>query len=1530
MPTRSVKKPSHIFGLAVALLLCAALGRHAHGQQARGLDPARALTQYLHQVWTTDEGLPQNSVNAIAQTRDGYLWLGTEEGLVRFDGARFTILDKSNTAAFASAQAIHALFEDRDGTLWVGTVAGLVRLAGGRLSRYDDERLREEPVSTLYEDRQGTLWVGTNDGLFALADGRLARYSTDDGLASNQVNALFQDRSGALWIGTGEGLHRFADGAFTVYHQADGPSENLITAIEEDRDGRLWLGTRGGLYFLQGDALHPYAPGDTDAVWALWADPQGSLWIGMDRGLRRLRAGRLDVFAEREGLSEDRVISLYHDEEGSLWIGTLGRGLQRLWDGKFTAYTTAEGLSHDMVTTVYEDAGGALWIGTDGGGLNRLQDGTFTTYTTAEGLSSDIVTSVYEDGQGALWIGTLGGGLNRLYRGRFTAYTTAQGLPSNRIYGLYEDSRGALWIATTAGLVRYRNGAFKTYTTDDGLSSNEITTFTEDAEGALWIGTYEGGLNRLLLSDHDAPHFTHLSTDDGLGSNMVLALHADAEGALWIGTYEGGLARLEKGTLTTYSTKEGLFSDKIYAILEDDEGSFWMSCNKGLFQVSKQTLNAFAAGRIDHVATVAYGKASTAIDKADRLRSFEINGGSQPAAWKRRDGTLWFPTVEGVVSINPRDVRWNRRLPPVLVEEIRVDGKPFDPASAEKLYPGKKKFEFQYTALSFIAPENIRFRYLLEGYDTDWQPAGPARLATYTNLDPGTYTFRVKARNSDGFWNEAGAAVTFEIKPFFYQTPWFYALSALAMLLMAVAAYRLRVGHLKRRERELQGLVETRTQDLRTAKEKIEAQAEKLLELDRFKTRFFANVSHEFRTPLTMIVGPLENALQGSYGALDAPLHRQIDIMLRNAMRLMRLINQLLDLSKLEAGKMQLQARPRNLVPFLEGVVLSCTAFAEQKGIALRFHSDQEDLPLYFEPDKLEKVFFNLLSNATKFTPRGGAIDVSVTRRPPTEAMPEGAAEIRVRDTGKGIAAEDLPYIFDRFHQVDNSNTREHEGTGIGLALVKELVLLHHGTIDVESEVDRGTTFTVVLPTGKAHLNQANLAGDGAPDEGFEPEQSAMAELAFSALGFMPENEPLASNGHAPGPAADEPLVLVVEDNADVREYVASILGAHYRIATARDGQEGLERARELQPDLLISDVMMPRMDGNELCRAIKQDAHLDHIPVVLLTARATQEMKIEGLEVGADDYLAKPFNARELLARAHNLIQLRRQERELKFLNDDLEQQVARQVKTILEERQRYEQQLIQAKEQAETSLRLKSAILDNLNHEFRTPLTAIQGYAQILSKEVRTDLQEFTGHIGESGERLMKTLDAVHQLSRLEAENYHLDVAPLNVVEAAGAARRRFGQAAARKGLALRVETPDGEAIWARLDASALERILDYLLDNALKFTEAGEVVVAVRRHEDQVALSVRDTGIGIDAAFLPHLFEAFTQESTGLTRTHGGIGLGLTVARRLAALIGGSITVESTKGKGSVFTAHFPVADPPASDAPPTRLLHQPHTT
>ena len=777
---------------------------------ALALDPEKPVGEYGHDVWQTEHGLPSNSIQAITQTGDGYLWLGTKGGLVRFDGVRFTVFDKINTREIKSNDIL-ALCLDHEGSLWVGTYGGgLVRLKGGRFTLYTTkDGLSDNFIQSLYEDKQGALWVGTVNGLSRFKDERFTVYKAQDGLPNSNVGPICEDLEGNLWVGTAGGLARLKDGRVTTYTTDEGLLDNSVLSLLADRDGSLWIGSNGGLNRLKGGKFTADQGGlIKNTVRSLAKDREGNLWVGTTGGgMIRMKDEKLAAYTTKEGLSNDLVGAIYSDREGSLWVGTYGGGLNRLKNGKFIAYTTADGLSNDFAFSIYEDREGNLWVGTYGGGLNKFKDGKFTAYRKRDGLLSDVVRSVCEDREGGLWVGTYHGGLNRLKDGKITSYTTQDGLSNNSVYSIYEDRRGGLWVGTDRGLNLWKDGRFTVYTTKDGLPNDVIRATYEDQEGNLWIGTYGGGLVRMKDG-----RFTAYTTKDGLSDDFVRSIYEDREQNIWIATYGGGVVRLKHGRFTAYTTKEGLFDNTVYQVLDDDRGHLWMSCNRGIFFVSKQEMNDFAEGKTRVVTSVAFGT-------ADGMKSSECNGGNQPAGWKTRDGRLWFPTIGGVVCIDPDHIKTNLQPPPVLIEQVVVDSQTLSAAGGAVLSPGREKFEFNYTALSFLAPEKVNFKFKLEGFDKAWVKAGTRRVAYYTHLPPGSYVFRVIACNNDGVWNETGASFGFTLRPHFYQTYYCYALCVLALALIVAGGYLLRVRQLKAREKELVWLVKERTRQLEEANE---------------------------------------------------------------------------------------------------------------------------------------------------------------------------------------------------------------------------------------------------------------------------------------------------------------------------------------------------------------------------------------------------------------------------------------------------------------------------------------------------------------------------------------------------------------------------------------------------------------------------------------------------------------------------------------------------------------------------------------
>jgi ligand-binding sensor domain-containing protein/signal transduction histidine kinase len=782
LPTNFIRKIIICLLASSLLLICFWSG------PTIALDKQRALSEFSREAWLTENGLPQNTVHDIAQTREGYIWIATEGGLARFDGISFTVFEKQNTPQLKEGD-IHALLADRQGGLWVCTTNGLLRMSGGKFISYTtQEGLPSNDIQSIHEDHEGNIWIGTPAGLTRFKDDLFSTLTTRDGLVSNDVKTLFEDGENALWVGTSDGLSRLKDGNFTSYTAPDGLASNSVAAISEDHNGQLWVGTFHGLSCLNAGRFTTYTIKDglpNERITALRVDKEGSLWAGTAGGLARFEDGRFATFKPQDELSRNVILSIFEDVEGSLWVGTESGGLNFLKDRKFTTYGVADGLPNDLVKCVYEDHEDNVWVGTYGGGLGLLQDGKVTrTFTTEDGLSSNIVLALFDDTDGNLWVGTPDG-LNRFKDGKFTIYTSADGLANDFVRSIYADKSGSLWIGTRGGLTRMKDGVFTTYTTEDGLPDDFVGTIDEDTQGNLWVGTLRG------LSKFKDGKFTSYTTKDELPDDVVITLHKDAEGSLWIGTNGGGLSRLKDGKLTTYNTRDGLPDDVIYSIMEDGRGNLWLSCNKGIFQIDKRQLDEFTSGKINRIDPVTYGT-------ADGMTTRECSGGGHPSGWKSRDGKLWFSTVKGVAMIDPSQLKINEQPPGVAIEQVRIDDESVAPYQKIELRPGKTRFDFYYTGLSFIAPGKVRFKYKLEGFDNTWVDGGARRIAYYTNLPPGEYKFRVMAANNDGVWNETGASFDFYLRPHFYQTYWFYALCALGIALIGWQLYRFRVRQVKR------------------------------------------------------------------------------------------------------------------------------------------------------------------------------------------------------------------------------------------------------------------------------------------------------------------------------------------------------------------------------------------------------------------------------------------------------------------------------------------------------------------------------------------------------------------------------------------------------------------------------------------------------------------------------------------------------------------------------------------------------------
>ncbi len=769
----------------LVLALCAA------GSSA--LDPSVPLSQLGHEVWTSDSGLPQNSITAILQTRDGYLWLGTQEGLVRFDGVRFRIFDTRNTEAFGD-DWVQALIETRDGALWIGTVTGLIRMQHGEFRKFPAGGLDTAVVEALFESRDGAVWVASNLGASRIQGGRVRTYTDCEGLPGIDVRSIGEDGEGNLWVGGAWGVARWDRARFVPWTLDDGLPGAL--ALAPDPEGGLWVGTGHGLAHIGAEDARTYEAGaglTNGLVRAVYRDRRGTLWLGTDGGLFRLRDGRFQQLTTADGLSSNRILAIHEDREGSLWVGTYDGGINRLQGQRAAIYTERDGLSDDKLWAVLEDSRGDLWAGTAEGVLNCRAAGTERFKPVAR-LGASI-NAIAEAPDGSLWVGTRGTGLVHLEGRRLTRYTTAQGLSGNSISSVLVDRHGTVWVATvTAGLDRLEGGRVVSFHAGDGLGTNAVFSLFEDRSGDIWIGTFGGGVTRF-----SAGRFQTFTTRDGLAHDVVMSTYQDAEGTFWFAT-RGGLSRYRDGRFTTFRQKSGLFHDAAQRVLEDGHGYLWLTGNRGVFRVAAAELGAAAGspGRIADRATF-----TTAVG----MIGAECNG-AQHGAWRDRSGRLWFATVKGLAMADPARIDVNLVPPEVVIEQVVADGQSLEPSAAARVPPGNRKIEFGFTALSFRNPSAVRFRYRLDGFEADWTDAGPRRSAYYTNLPPGRYRFQVVAANEDGVWSRTAASIDLEIARHVYQTAWFRTAAALAAALLLAVGYRLRVRRLEARERMRTALVE--------------------------------------------------------------------------------------------------------------------------------------------------------------------------------------------------------------------------------------------------------------------------------------------------------------------------------------------------------------------------------------------------------------------------------------------------------------------------------------------------------------------------------------------------------------------------------------------------------------------------------------------------------------------------------------------------------------------------------------------------
>ncbi|PZR71951.1 MAG: hypothetical protein DLM52_13805 [Chthoniobacterales bacterium] len=969
------------------------------------METQRVFGRYQQQVWRDEDGLPQGTVMCIAQTPDGYLWIGTLGGLTRFDGVRFSVFDSNNTPEITS-DLITALLADPAGNLWMATPTGLVRRAAadGRFTRYTAAQgAPKDQALCLWRDESGALWIGTDGGgLYRYREGRFSVFTIKEGLPSNQVFALAGDGSGGIWAGTDKGLGHLQNERFTCYTTADGLAHDVVRALCRDAHGALWIGTQsGGLSRFYDNNFRNYGAAaglKEGAISTLLAASDGTLWVGASSGVYRMNEERFESFITAEGLPGGRLTSLYQSAQGDFWIGTDG-GLSRVRESRFRTYTTKDGLANDNVQAIYQDREGSLWAGSING-LTRFKDGVATVFTTGDGLSSNEIISISEDSAGQLWVGTRNG-VNCLTNGRFTTYLTPRKeRPIDFVVSVYGDRDGNLFASTNgAGVSVLRGNQFVEFPVPEALARDDVLAIYEDRAGNLWFGGRLGGLWRLTNS-----HWQTWTTKGGAPLTHIRAFYEDAAGDLWIGTHGGGLSRWKDGKLKSVTARDGLFDNIVFQILPDDAGNLWMDCNRGIFRVRQEELENFLDGQASTVTSYVYGV-------EDGMPSRECNG-ANPAGWRTRDGHLFFPTTRGVVELQPPS---HLLQPPhVVIEQIKVDRTTTPFPQAVRIQPRQQELEVQYTALSWNRPKQSIFKYQLVGLDRSWIDAGTRRTAYYSHLPPGGYKFQLRADDGDGLWSANEASLLVLVSPPFWLTWWFASLAAAFIAAAVFGAFNLRLQRVKRRHAAQENFSRRLIDAHESERRRIAAELHDGLGQSLAMIKNSAVFGARNASDLTATQSQLDQITQQSTHAISEV--REIAYNLRpyllDRFGLTKAINALLN--KIAAT----------------GPLLVRTKIDNVDG---RFPSEAE-MSIY-------RIVQESINNVLK---HADATEVEVTM-----TTTESSVQLEIRDNGNGF---------------EPATSENGERGGFGLLGMAERVRLLGGTWTIRSSPGAGTTVAIALP----------------------------------------------------------------------------------------------------------------------------------------------------------------------------------------------------------------------------------------------------------------------------------------------------------------------------------------------------------------------------------------------------------------------------------------------------------------------------------
>ena len=1045
-------------------------------------EPSRLtpFTNYVITNFTADNGLPQNTVDLVKQTADGYIWIGTYAGLARYDGVKFVHYNKSITPAF-KMNHVTTMLEDKNGALWIGTNGGgVVRYTKNTFSSVEAfENDGKEYIRAFAYDGGSEILAGTERrGIQKISIDAQSNVIgvaplLHEGLPKNYLFiTMIKDASDRLLVATDIGLVIVQGKSSRILTTADGLPHNSITALVKDRHGVVWIGTANGLAQLSGDKIKTFSAKDgltTNAIKTLFVDTDNTLWIGTDGGgINRLTGGQnghaFESFTTDDGLINNFIRTIYQDREENIWIGTRN-GLSQIHIRKFDLLAKRDGLSDSYVRTVFEDSQHRLWVGTNGSGLNVIDKQTISVWEKNKSLSNKFIRALYEDAEGSLWIGTDGGGVIKYDAGKkngsqLTSYTVANGLTENYIRAIGEGFDDEIWVATYGGgISRIKGDSIIPLTTRQGLANDNVLAMVRVSKNEIWAGTNGGGINKITPNG-----FETYTIENGLSSNFILSMYLDRDGAIWVGTNGGGINRIEHGNIQVFSTMHGLREDVTLMILEDDLGFMWIGGNQGITRIRKKDFQEIAAGTLSKFAKVDFGR-------SDGLQNAEISGVSNPCIIKTHDGNIWFTTVGGLACVNPERVVAEHSTFPIHIEKLIANNKILYPDSVLEFEPGNNSIEFHYSALSYIAPERIRFRYKLVPFDDDWIDAGTRRTAYYTNIPPGAYTFQVNTSTDDGEWSDQTASTSIVLLPFFFQTRYFIAIVGFGLILLGAGLYALRTASVHRHAKHLKHLVDERTADLVNAKDKIEHHLQEVetardelskinLQLDKAnkeKSDLLGILSHDFKNKVVNLNHFANGINTGTIQQSEIKEHSQL--MEQTTEYMLRLIEDTLSSSALEQGQLVLSKSPLDIVQLVELVVLKNRIVMQQKSQTIEFSSDPEQCMVNGSERWLNEAVDNLINNAGKFSPPNTTITVSVD-------VHDATLSIRVQDHGPGLTEEDKQYLFQPFKKLSAQPTGDEISTGLGLTIVKKIVEMHGGSVRAESIAGSGATFIVELPRG--------------------------------------------------------------------------------------------------------------------------------------------------------------------------------------------------------------------------------------------------------------------------------------------------------------------------------------------------------------------------------------------------------------------------------------------------------------------------------